>query len=86
MKKGSFSCRKRATKGSSFLDLEKHLFERGLETESWKELLKIKKVATAKISIATFVLIKKTFIPFRSVPFRDRKTHWQVQLALPFLH
>ena len=36
MKKGSFSCRKRATKGSSFLDLEKHLFERGLETESWK--------------------------------------------------
>jgi len=36
MKKGSFSCRKRATAGSSFFGLEKHLFEWGLETESWK--------------------------------------------------
>jgi hypothetical protein len=27
MKKGSFSCRKRATEGSYFFGLEKHLFE-----------------------------------------------------------
>ena len=36
MKKGSFSCRKRATEGSSFFGIEKQLFERGLGTERWK--------------------------------------------------
>jgi len=35
-----FSWSKRATKGSSFLSLEKCLPERGLEAECWKMLLK----------------------------------------------
>jgi hypothetical protein len=39
VKKGGFSWRKRATKGSSFFGLEKQLFEGGLVAESWKELL-----------------------------------------------
>ena len=36
VKKDRFSWTKRATKGSSFWDVENQLFERGLEVESWK--------------------------------------------------
>jgi hypothetical protein len=36
VKKDSFSWAKRATEGSSFWDLEKQLFERGLGMKSWK--------------------------------------------------
>jgi hypothetical protein len=36
VKKDRFSWTKRATKGSSFWDVENQLFERGLEAESWK--------------------------------------------------
>jgi hypothetical protein len=39
VKKDRFSWIKRATKGSSFWDLENQLFERGLVAEGWKELL-----------------------------------------------
>ena len=38
VKKDRFSWTKRATKGSSFWDVENQLFERGLEAESWKKL------------------------------------------------
>jgi hypothetical protein len=37
-KKDRFSWTKRATKGSSFWDVENQLFERGLEVKSWKWL------------------------------------------------
>ena len=40
VKKDRFSWTKRATKGSSFWDVENQLFERGLEVESWKWLRK----------------------------------------------
>jgi len=40
VKKDRCSWPKRATKGSSFWDLENQLFERGLVAEGWKELQK----------------------------------------------
>jgi len=59
VKKNSFSWRKKATEGSSFFDLEKQLFERGLETESWKELLK----KVIQLKFVTFYLIFCNYLP-----------------------
>jgi hypothetical protein len=44
IKTSDFSWLKRATKGSSFLGLEKYLFWRGIETECWIMLQKKGKI------------------------------------------
>ena len=53
VKKDRFSWTKRATKGSSFWDVENQLFERGLEAESWKWLREIIKKVAKEMSVAT---------------------------------